>query len=202
MLYGSVGVFGYAEFGNTTKGNILQNYPSSNLFINIARVCMTITAVFSYPLMNYVNRKVMEYLLVNLIQCIDYRKSSILSNNNNNNKKKNNNNNELEEEGAEYWIRTVLISFILMSIAMFFALLLPQIQLIFGLAGSIVIVIVTFILPCILHWYYHSQYNTFYGKIFPVIIVIMGCVIGILGTIATVIDVYDYFYDLINNNDN
>lgn len=184
-LYSIVGIFGYAEFGDSIEGNILLNYPASSPLVNTARGCMTVTALFSYPLMNFVNRKGIDYLIERIFSVYSpdmYPEDW-----------------KLQPSGKYYWMRTILVSFILMGCAWIIAIILPEIQLIFGLAGSILIPITMFIVPCILFWKIPNN-SIFFGKIIPLLVIIFGSIIGILGTIATVYDVVEFFKDSTSEN--
>jgi sodium-coupled neutral amino acid transporter 11 len=174
-------VFGYLQFGESTEGNILQNFPSDVKLINLARICMTVTAMFSYPLMNYINRKVIDFAIERCGEIMrnPEREDAPFA---------------LPMNGMFYWLRACGVSFIFMSGAWVLAIALPQIQLIFGLAGSIVIIITSFIVPCILHWRAHRKLVC-YGMVLPWLIIIFGLIIGTLGTVATVRDIVEYFED-------
>lgn len=50
VLYIIVGVLGYATFGDTVKGNILESYPNDTI-IGIARLAISLLVAVSYPLM-------------------------------------------------------------------------------------------------------------------------------------------------------
>lgn len=180
ILYSVVGVFGYAEFGDTIEGNILLNYPADSPLVNTARACMTITALCSYPLMNFVNRKVIDYLIERIFEIYspdmypeDWR---------------------LPSTGKWYWIRTILVSLFLMGCAWIIAVILPEIQLIFGLAGSILIPITMFIVPCALFWQIHHT-SFIIGKIIPIFVVLFGIIIGLLGAIATITDIVEFYQE-------
>ncbi|KAI8872910.1 hypothetical protein GQ42DRAFT_160909 [Ramicandelaber brevisporus] len=58
-----IAIAGYLVFTDKTQGNILNNFPSSNLLINIARVCFGLNMVATYPLETFVAREVVEHLL-------------------------------------------------------------------------------------------------------------------------------------------
>ena len=53
---------GYLTFGDMTKGNVLNNFPSENVMVNIARLCFGLNMLTTLPLECFVCREVMtEY---------------------------------------------------------------------------------------------------------------------------------------------
>ena len=178
FLYSIVGMFGYAEFGELTEGNILQNYSSDSIFVNIARCCMTITALFSYPLMNFVNRKALEFIINNTAY-LCFRDEEW----------------KLAEHGKYYYIRTVFITFGLLCLAWVIAMIIPEIQLVFGLAGSFCIPFTIFLVPSALYWKVAKKAKTIKRIIIPLFITFIGFIIGILGAITTIQDIVEYFDD-------
>ncbi|KAI9292903.1 hypothetical protein K502DRAFT_338222 [Neoconidiobolus thromboides FSU 785] len=51
---------GYVAFTDKTEGNILNNFPADNTFINIARFCFGLNMFSTFPLEHYVAREVIE----------------------------------------------------------------------------------------------------------------------------------------------
>ncbi|KAL4921217.1 transmembrane amino acid transporter protein-domain-containing protein [Aspergillus aurantiobrunneus] len=54
-----VGVSGFLFFGSETQGNVLNNFPSDNILINIARLCFGLNMLTTLPLEAFVCREVM-----------------------------------------------------------------------------------------------------------------------------------------------
>jgi len=53
---------GYLTFGDMTKGNVLNNFPTDNVMVNIARLCFGLNMITTLPLECFVCREVMtEY---------------------------------------------------------------------------------------------------------------------------------------------
>lgn len=53
---------GYLTFGDQTKGNVLNNFPTDNVMVNIARLCFGLNMLTTLPLECFVCREVMtEY---------------------------------------------------------------------------------------------------------------------------------------------
>lgn len=50
---------GYLNFGNLTKGNVLNNFPTDNTMVNIARLCFGLNMLTTLPLECFVCREVM-----------------------------------------------------------------------------------------------------------------------------------------------
>lgn len=53
---------GYLTFGSLTQGNVLNNFPTDNILVNIARLCFGLNMLTTLPLEAFVCREVMtEY---------------------------------------------------------------------------------------------------------------------------------------------
>ncbi|TKX23007.1 transmembrane amino acid transporter-like protein [Elsinoe australis] len=50
---------GYLNFGSATQGNILNNFPTENIMVNIARLCFGLNMLTTLPLEAFVCREVM-----------------------------------------------------------------------------------------------------------------------------------------------
>lgn len=59
-----MGVCGFWNFGDKTKGNILNNFPSDDWVVNIARLCFGLNMITTLPLEIYVAREVVKDLYV------------------------------------------------------------------------------------------------------------------------------------------
>ena len=66
VLYLMNGICGYILFQNNTQDNILKNFAQDDWVANAARLCVTFTVTFSYPLMNYAFREAVDFLLFNI----------------------------------------------------------------------------------------------------------------------------------------
>ncbi|PYH45170.1 putative amino acid transporter [Aspergillus saccharolyticus JOP 1030-1] len=55
----AMGVSGFLFFGSQTQGNVLNNFPSDNFLINIARLCFGLNMLTTLPLEAFVCRSVM-----------------------------------------------------------------------------------------------------------------------------------------------
>lgn len=51
---------GFLTFGDLTQGNVLNNFPTDNLMVNIARLCFGLNMLTTLPLECFVCREVME----------------------------------------------------------------------------------------------------------------------------------------------
>lgn len=54
-----IALAGFATFGDKTLGNVLNNFPSDNLMVNIARLCFGLNMLTTLPLEAFVCREVM-----------------------------------------------------------------------------------------------------------------------------------------------
>ncbi|KAK5715431.1 hypothetical protein LTR15_010075 [Elasticomyces elasticus] len=50
---------GYLSFGDLTKGNVLNNFPTNNVIVNVARLCFGLNMITTLPLECFVCREVM-----------------------------------------------------------------------------------------------------------------------------------------------
>ncbi|KAL2852817.1 transmembrane amino acid transporter protein-domain-containing protein [Aspergillus pseudoustus] len=55
----AMGISGFLFFGSQTQGNVLNNFPSDNILINIARLCFGLNMLTTLPLEAFVCRSVM-----------------------------------------------------------------------------------------------------------------------------------------------
>ncbi|KAK7542183.1 transmembrane amino acid transporter protein-domain-containing protein [Phyllosticta citribraziliensis] len=51
---------GYLTFGDKTQGNVLNNFPTNNILVNVARLCFGLNMLTTLPLEAFVCREVME----------------------------------------------------------------------------------------------------------------------------------------------
>ncbi|KAL3481602.1 amino acid transporter [Aspergillus californicus] len=54
-----MGISGFMFFGSETQGNVLNNFPSDNILVNIARLCFGLNMLTTLPLEAFVCRSVM-----------------------------------------------------------------------------------------------------------------------------------------------
>ncbi|KAJ5653355.1 hypothetical protein N7490_000358 [Penicillium lividum] len=55
----AMGLAGFLSFGSKTQGNVLNNFPSDNILVNIARFCFGLNMLTTLPLEAFVCRSVM-----------------------------------------------------------------------------------------------------------------------------------------------
>lgn len=53
-------ISGFLTFGDKTVGNVLNNFPTDNIMVNIARFCFGLNMLTTLPLEAFVCREVME----------------------------------------------------------------------------------------------------------------------------------------------
>ena len=130
ILYVSCGSFGYLNFKESTKDNILLNYPSDDPASNVARVCVIITALFSYPIMSFVFRQSMDYVLFNLGYELVLRRHSPLVH--------------------PPYLRLFIESTTSLALAWILSVLVPSIGTVFGLIGGTGGALIVFVFPALL----------------------------------------------------
>ncbi|QMW29633.1 hypothetical protein G4B84_004968, partial [Aspergillus flavus NRRL3357] len=55
----TMGISGFLFFGSQTQGNVLNNFPSDNIIVNVARFCLGLNMLTTLPLEAFVCREVM-----------------------------------------------------------------------------------------------------------------------------------------------
>lgn len=58
------GLSGYLSFAESTKGDLLTNFPDSNVPVNISRLLLGITMLFTYPMECYVSRHCFQSIIL------------------------------------------------------------------------------------------------------------------------------------------
>ena len=53
----------YLAYKQNTEANILNNFPVSNVLINVARLLFAVTMVLTFPIEHFVSREVVDMLL-------------------------------------------------------------------------------------------------------------------------------------------
>jgi len=177
-VYYLAGEFGYLQFGQATDGNVLQNYPSDDLLTNVARVAVTVTLLFSYPLMSFVNRNALDFVIVALL----FRFS----------RSPGDSEGEVTatlvpKAGVWYWARVLAVSAAMMVLAWTISVLVPEIQTVFGLTGAVVTTVTTFLIPPLMYWRLHRA-SPLRGWVIPLAIVAVGSAVGVLGAYFTILD--------------
>ena len=59
----SLSSFQYLAYKQNTNANILNNFPVSNVLINIARLLFAVTMALTFPIEHFVSREVVDMLL-------------------------------------------------------------------------------------------------------------------------------------------
>jgi len=57
LLYTTIGICGYFMFGELTEGNVLNTFQNADVLAIIARLALSITVIFSYPLVMFAARR-------------------------------------------------------------------------------------------------------------------------------------------------
>ncbi|ORX95588.1 hypothetical protein K493DRAFT_314946 [Basidiobolus meristosporus CBS 931.73] len=63
LIYTAFALIGYLSFGSDVKDNIFKNFPSTDPYINFARLCLVITMFLTYPMLFYPARSTLNVLL-------------------------------------------------------------------------------------------------------------------------------------------
>ncbi|GMM31618.1 Avt2 protein [Martiniozyma asiatica (nom. inval.)] len=113
-----IGIVGFLNFGSFTRGNILNNFPSDDWVINIARLCFGLNMLTTFPLEIFVIREVFKDLIIIYHQQRDpsYELNTLT--------------------GAQHFIVTSICSFIPMTISLFTCNLSAILELVGATSGS------------------------------------------------------------------
>jgi amino acid permease len=66
VLYSVNGSFGYLCFQGGIKDNVLNNFAIDDWVASVARFCVAVTLILSYPLMNYAFRTAFDFVIFTL----------------------------------------------------------------------------------------------------------------------------------------
>lgn len=77
ILCSAFGLIGYISFGQFTSGDLLNNFPESNIPVSVSRLFLGITMLFTFPVDCYV----MRHCLKSMIILVKTQRSGILQDN-------------------------------------------------------------------------------------------------------------------------
>eukprot|EP01080_Neovahlkampfia_damariscottae_P010801 gene10801-3419_t len=110
-VYLIMGIIGYLTFSNSTKGNILKNYDDSDISIQIGRLALTLTVLFSYPIVSFPFKILLKNTIFQSFCSKWSKKSSILVN--------------------------IILSVMIVFSTFLIAVVVPDVSIIFGIAGGL-----------------------------------------------------------------
>lgn len=119
------GVFGYGSFGEHTRGNVLINYPTTDIFVDVAKCIMAIHVILAYPVNFYPMRRSLR---------IAFSPAGAA---------------QTSEYDVAFWVRVVIAGSVVIFTAIV-AIAIPRVSIIFGLLGSTAGVMIQFYLPALL----------------------------------------------------
>jgi sodium-coupled neutral amino acid transporter 11 len=168
ISYLIVGEFGYVTFSINTNENIITNYPQNSVFVNLIRIVMTLTIIWSFPMSSYPLRHTVNMLLV---KC---RRG-------------------YKDPNPKVGTKTnVIIIFILVASALCIAIFFPHIVAIFGLLGSTSLTLLAYMLPSFMYIKlrrtYRSKRYCSKGNVLPFLLGIIGFCFGIASTVVILRD--------------
>lgn len=138
VLYMANGTFGYILFQDQTADNILNNFAQDNWLANIARLAVTFTITFSYPLMNFAFRTAFDFIIFDMgFKAIFGEMKNVPAKQN------------ISVPSHRRYILETVIAGILVWIL---NVLVPSISIIFGLIGALAGSCIVFIFPALLQF--------------------------------------------------
>ena len=166
LIYAVVGICGYFVYLQETQGNILLNFPQSNIFIQIARVGVTLTVTFSFPVLAYPLR-----LSFDRIFFASWMKPEML------------------ERHPWSLIRFIIEGFFIVLGALVLGILLPKVENVFDVVGASCSTLVSMVFPqliffrlCPGEWYrFHKLVALFVGC--------MGTFLAVVTTSITLLEI-------------
>lgn len=121
ILYSVVGIMGYLTCLDDTQGNVLSDYAPNVIRVTVARLALSVAIIFSSPLVLYACRRAFLTLFMSRF------KDPI--------------------SGQYSWFIWIVIPIVLQSLVGLIAVVLKQIQVVYGYSGAIIGVTFVFFLP-------------------------------------------------------
>ncbi|CAH0390796.1 unnamed protein product [Bemisia tabaci] len=157
LLYTVIGLFGYLQYGDKTKGSITLNMPQHNLFGHTVKLLLAASVYINYAISNYVIYDLVWPCLTSKMEKNSHKLS------------------------YEYCVRIAIV-----LITFGFSIAIPNLELFISFLGSLCLVNLGIFFPVILQtltfWdeFRGPRFYTFLIKnIFLIIIAILGFVIGV-----------------------
>eukprot|EP00026_Physarum_polycephalum_P007672 Phypoly_transcript_07737.p1 GENE.Phypoly_transcript_07737~~Phypoly_transcript_07737.p1 ORF type:complete len:474 (+),score=61.35 Phypoly_transcript_07737:98-1519(+) len=185
FLYFTTGIFGYLTFGREIQDNILKNYDPKKWEVLLGRILVCSAVLLGYPMSTWVMKDSFEqiYFYVQEKRAL-YRKFDV--------------DDDLPLARMVTWRQNLLETIALLAISISIAILIPKINVVFGLVGSTCSVTLNFILPGLMYSKLLRRFppkdplawSTRIHKAGPVVLVGFGIAIGILGTTTTIINLF------------
>lgn len=196
----TMGYFGFHVFKDKTKGNILNNFPSDDNFINVARLFFGFNMLTTFPLEIFVLRNIVMDILNDILLENDYTIVQDIENgnissriNNDNNNTNNNNNNDgnsvrtltYQEQNNEKYHTIITLLLVLSSMGI--SLTTCNLGALFELIGSTTASIMAFILPPLTHIILtKDSEHTFSEKLPYYSVIIFGFLVMIISSSQTI----------------
>jgi solute carrier family 38 (sodium-coupled neutral amino acid transporter), member 10 len=152
-IYLIVGIFGYFTFASAVSGNILTNYEDTEVTVQIGRIALTFTILFSYPIVSFPLKIVLSNALFKNV-CPGFANThSIVIN----------------------MAITCGIIFSTFLVAVF----VPDVSLIFGLLGGLTLSFVCFVIPSMVYLKLNGSRWCSIHSILPIFMSIFGIFVAI-----------------------
>eukprot|EP00736_Rhodelphis_marinus_P008605 Rmarinus@m.18314 len=119
LLYLTVGVFGYLEFGDSVESNVLNEFADDDELINIGRVSIAVVSLASFPVNFFAARVILSDKLPG---------------------------NDIKDENLKEW-RERLITLCFFAMVLFCSLIVDDLGIVFQIIGSTAGVAVMFMIP-------------------------------------------------------
>ena len=206
-MYLGVGIFGYIQFGTDTDGVILDNYANDDKLVNVARILMALHVALAYPVLFYPAQCSLVELLLwlrlryfhnsHIFADVEVESEEPLLTGN------------ADDDGQVWPFRVEnirgLCTLAVATITASLAIAVPQVEIVFGLMGSLVATTQVLLLPSAL-LLKHSDGKCdqcdksdarngmieSFPNITPYLMILVGVIVAFAGTISYTIDlIYD-----------
>lgn len=169
VIYEGTATSGYFLFGESTKGDILENFTNSDIMAFIARVAITIVMLFSYPLaFNSLRTSTIALLPLKWQSYVLYGTNGIINDPHDNDMEKS----SLQKsyypslstyEKILYNIKTEwphgLVTLVLVVATILVAVAIPQVEKVLGYKGALGGTLIVFIIPGIMYFALKMKQN-------------------------------------------
>jgi len=161
LMYAFVGVFGYALFGEEVNGDVLLSFSNDYTPALLGRLCMAFHVTLAYPINSFPCRLAFLSLI--------FKQKSISN------------------------LLFYGITFSMFFFNLIFAILIPEVTIVFTLSGATLGVALIFIFPSLFAWNLGNQESSWIKNLWrigSVILMTIGVLIAITGTIFTVYNLF------------
>ena len=172
LVYSLIGWYGYRSFGSATEGNIILNFSPDTA--PYASLCMLVSVFAAFPMNFYPMRQAINQLVHKDDRSqLEFKRGRVYP--------------VLKDNTAHF-----LQTFVLVALIVALGILVPHVNVVFQLIGSLVSSTLCFILPAYLSILVEgkgqtSVCRTLIGNVGPLALIVFGVFVAVLGTLVTIL---------------